>query len=147
MSTLRSSLSGLEALAARWHRLAVILVAYARQVAKLQQFGGRGAGEKAEELELAARAMLVMINRDIATIQNSPDAETEAGRAVLGRLYVISVSLLRLALVAGIIRERLALAGKGIGAFERQWLPALPAAYRGAQFTSHASAFAYFDTS
>ena len=147
MSRLRSSLSGLEAVASRWHRLAVMLVAFARQVARLQQFGGRGAGEKAEALELTARAMLVMINRDIATIQNSPDAETEAGQAVLGRLYVISVSLLRLALLAGIIRKRLALEGKGFGAFEHQWLPALLATDRGAQFTSHASAFAYFDTS
>lgn len=103
-----------------------MLLAFTRQLLRLEKTGARGAAEKAETLELAARAALTEINRQITHIRAGPI--TAKDEQFIGELCAVAIALLALAMFLAEIRSRMAARGMHIGAVDFAGIAAVLAA-------------------
>ncbi len=92
--TTKASYSPLQALAAKWRAIALVIVAFARLMRRYEDGCAAGAGPQAAQLQTIVRAAQVMLLKEMSEVLEAGPPETDADDAALAFLRMIAVCLL-----------------------------------------------------
>ena len=101
-----SNISPLQALAAKWHMIALLAVAFARPMRRYEDGYKPGTYEFTRQLELAVRAWHALLMQDIQDASETAPPKTAEDEQALLHLRGIAVCLLAIVLVLSHVRQR-----------------------------------------